>query len=65
MYNIANGLGAVKTGFDIANIIKQRAKENKLSTNETLDLISNLQQSLLDSQFALNEAGTEIRRLES
>ncbi len=60
---IAAGLGALKTGFDLANAINQRVKEGKLYPNEIADQLLRLQQLILDSQRALNDAAEEIRIL--
>jgi hypothetical protein len=60
---IAEGLGALKTGFEIAHAINQRVKEGKLFPNEIADQLLHLQQLILDSQRALNDAAEEIRNL--
>jgi len=62
--DITGGLGALKGGFDIANAIRQRVKEGKLFPNEILEQLQTLQQAMLDSQAALNDAATAIRTLE-
>jgi hypothetical protein len=61
--DIASGLGALKSGFDIANAINQRVKEGKLYPNEIAEQLLHLQQAMLDSQRALNDASDEIKSL--
>lgn len=60
---IAEGLAALKSGFEISNTIAQRVKEGKLSAPETSDLLLLLRERILDSQAALNQAAEEIREL--
>lgn len=60
---IVEGLGALKTGFDIANSINQRVKEGKLYPNEIADQLLRLQQAMIDSQRALMDAENEIKAL--
>jgi hypothetical protein len=62
--DITGGLGALKSGFEISNAIRQRVKEGKVFPNEILEQLQSVQQAMLDSQAALNEAATEIRSLE-
>jgi len=61
--NIAAGLTAIKSGFDISSTIAQRVKEGKLSPAEINDLLLRLREALLDSQSALNQAAEENRAL--
>src|ERR1035437_8586619 len=61
--DIAGGLGALKKDFDISNAIRQRIKEEKLFPNEILEQLLNLQQAMLESQTALNDAAEQIRLL--
>jgi len=63
MFDVGSGLGAIKSGFEISNAIRQRIKEGKLFPSELLEMLTNLQQNLLDSQAALNEAAEQIRVL--
>lgn len=60
---IAEGLGALKTAFDIGHAINQRVKEGKLYPNEIADQLLQLQQLILESQRSLNDAAEEIRTL--
>ena len=61
--DIASGLGALKSAFDIGHNINQRLKEGKSYPNEIADQLLQLQQLVLDSQRALNDAAEEIRLL--
>ncbi len=61
--DIASGLSALKSGFDISRTISQRVKEGKSYPNEISDQLLQLQQTMLDSQRALNDAAEEIRAL--
>ena len=61
--DIASGLSALKSGFDISRTINQRIKEGKSYPNEIADQLLQLQQLMLDSQRALNDAAEEIRTL--
>src|SRR5271165_3607204 len=61
--DIASGLSALKSGFDISRTINQRIKEGKSYPNEIADQLLQLQQLMLDSQRALNDAAEEIRVL--
>src|SRR3954447_18152725 len=63
--DIASGLGALKTGFDIANSITQRVKEGKLYPKEITQQLLHLQQAMLDSQRALNDASEEMKALKT
>jgi hypothetical protein len=60
---ITEGLAALKTAFELGYTINQRVKEGKLQAPEITDLLLRLQQSILDSQRALNEAAEEVREL--
>jgi len=60
---IAEGLGALKSAFDIGHAINQRIREGKLYPNEIADQLLQLQQLIIDSQRALNDAAEEIREL--
>ena len=61
--DIASGLSALKSGFDISRTINQRIKEGKSYPNEIAEQLLQLQQLMLDSQRALNDAAEEIRTL--
>ena len=61
--DIASGLSALKSGFEISRTINQRIKEGKSYPNEIADQLLQLQQLMLDSQRALNDADEEIRKL--
>jgi len=61
--DIASGLSALKSGFDISRTINQRIKEGKSYPNEIAEQLLQLQQLMLDSQRALNDAAEEIRAL--
>jgi DNA repair exonuclease SbcCD ATPase subunit len=61
--DIASGLSALKSGFDISRTINQRIKEGKSYPNEIADQLFQLQQLMLDSQRSLNDAAEEIRAL--
>jgi hypothetical protein len=60
---ITTGFNALKTAFDIGNAINQRVKENKIYPNEIAAQLLHMQQLILESQQALNEAAEEIRLL--
>src|ERR1017187_1951042 len=61
--DIASGLIALKSGFDISRTVSQRIKENKSYPSEIADQLLQLQQLMLDSQRSLNDAAEEIRAL--
>jgi hypothetical protein len=60
---IAEGLSALKNAMEIGRTISQRVKEGKLQATEITEQILFLQQYILDSQRALNDAAEEIRLL--
>lgn len=61
--DIASGLNALKSGFDISRTISQRIKEGKSYPHEISDQLLQLQQAMLDSQRALNDAAEEVKAL--
>src|SRR4051794_34047773 len=60
---VSTGFTALKSAFDIGNAISQRVKENKIYPNEIAGQLLNMQQLILESQQALNEAAEDIRLL--
>ena len=60
---IAEGLAAIKTGFDVAKNIAEYVKQGKIDPNEIASRLLVLQQYMLDSQSGLNDAQEEIRQL--
>lgn len=61
--DIATGITALKSGFDIAKIVRDALKEEKVDRNKIADQLMQLQQKLLESQESLNDAADEIRNL--
>ena len=62
---IAEGLTAIKTGFDLAKSIAEYVKQEKPDPNEISSRLLLLQQYMLDSQSALNGAQEEIQQLKN
>lgn len=62
---IAGALSAVKSGFDIAKSIREQVKRPDIDANEVSSQLLLLQQVMLDTQKALNDAQEEIQELKN
>jgi hypothetical protein len=63
--SILAGLDAVKTGFAIAKSVRELVKQPQLDANEVSSQLLLLQQVMLDTQAALNNAANEYQELKS
>jgi hypothetical protein len=62
---IAEGIAAIKTGFDIAKSISGLVKEGNIDGKEVASQLILLQTYMLDSQRALTDAQEEIQKLKT
>lgn len=62
---IAASIAAVKNGFDIAKSIREEIKKPTLDRNEVASQLLLLQDIMLDTQRALNDAESELRQLQT
>jgi hypothetical protein len=63
MVDVVAGLAAIKNGFQIAKSIAELVKQPELDRNELCSRVLLLQELMLGSQEALNDAQEEHRRL--
>jgi hypothetical protein len=61
--DIAAGLAAIKTSFDVIKGVRELLKHDKLDPVEISNKLRELQEQMLDAQVALGDAQEEIRRL--
>lgn len=63
--SISTGIAAVKSGFEVAKGIRELLKQEKVDAHEISAQLLRLQELMLDSQRALNEADAELKTLQS